>query len=136
MTKVINREELAWAAGFFDGEGHCSGSRRKGDISMNMAQVDPRPLGRFHAAIWGLGKFVGPNKSSSKNGNEFYIWRTTNHEHVQAIVAMLWTFLSEPKREQVKHALVTWNSQPHRIKPQYGPYYERKHRYYKNRIAK
>jgi hypothetical protein len=57
----INREELAWAAGFFDGEGHVSHYAPRGGMQLQ----------------------------------------------IKAIIGMLWVFLSEPKRNQAKKALLS-----------------------------
>jgi hypothetical protein len=48
--------QLAWAAGFFDGEGCVSVRRdkrpgRKPALHLDIEQTDERPLRRFHAAV-------------------------------------------------------------------------------------
>jgi len=43
-------QELAWAAGFFDGEGHCS-ANRGGYVSIMVSQRHREPLERFQAAF-------------------------------------------------------------------------------------
>jgi hypothetical protein len=54
--------ELAWAAGFFEGEG-CVYIDKKGPyLRINLAQVDdPYPLERFARAV-GIGTVKGPHK--------------------------------------------------------------------------
>jgi hypothetical protein len=41
---AVNREELAWAAGFFDGEGCFSFADKAGYASVSIVQVDRKPL--------------------------------------------------------------------------------------------
>ncbi len=107
---IINREELAWAAGFFDGEGYVgvvkAGKRHK-RMALHVHQTDPRPLLRFRNAL-GFGILAGPydNKNGSPNRRPHYRYYVTSFMEVQAIVALLWTWLSEPKKQQAKQALL------------------------------
>ncbi len=108
----INREELAWAAGFFDGEGHVGLASR--GLRASLTQCDPRPLHRFRAAVLGLGSISGPLRvKGHDNWSPRWTWCTQNFEGVQATVAMLWTFLSEPKRDQAHRVLTTHAGLPH-----------------------
>lgn len=94
----LNKQELAWAAGFFDGEGHIgfySSSHQSRKLLVNVAQKDRRPLERFQKAVGGVGVIV-------KNKRGIHYWRSQNFEISQFVVGVLWKFLSEPKREQVK----------------------------------
>ena len=112
MATARHREELAWAAGFFDGEGHVGTGRptsKRLDLYLSISQVERRVLDRFRAAV-GCGKVDGPylHPVSVKRGNEQprYYFQTQRFEYVQAIITMLWTFLSPVKREQALRALM------------------------------
>lgn len=109
MTKPIlclDTHELAWAAGFFDGEGSVFyRGRKRRELALTVAQADRRPLDRFAAAV-GVGAVRGPYKQRYKNGKPYYVFSVSAHTRVQAIIALLWKFLSEPKREQARAALV------------------------------
>src|SRR5436309_3043440 len=103
-----NREDLAWAAGFFDGEGcFCySQSGKYGCVSIGQSELEP--LARFRQAV-GLGKIYGPyvfpktrNRLSKKPQ---YVFRVHGHEGVQAIAAMLWFQLSSIKTTQAIYVL-------------------------------
>jgi len=102
----VNTLELAWAAGFFDGEGHVSASKQAGKRACNMciqiAQTDPEVLHRFQRAVGGLGRVVGPHNYGWR---DVWTFRVNRFEHVQAIVAMLWPFLSGLKRADAHRAL-------------------------------
>lgn len=108
MTFMPNREELAWAAGFFDGEGNVGlfpqNRGRKACLHMSVRQVRREPLDRFHAAVGGLGYVYGPH-INNRGGQDFYSYRCGGHRGVQAVMTMLWKFLSAPKREQTYKAL-------------------------------
>jgi|SRR5665213_3450991 len=101
----INRDEIIWAAGFFDGEG-CAGAykNRRSMIPMiSVSQVDREVLDRFQAAVGGLGKVRGPYINGQ--ATKLFQFRTTKCEAVKAIVEMLIPFLSTIKRTQCQTML-------------------------------
>lgn len=105
----MDRIEVAWAAGLFDGEGWVGMARsgRAGYKYLRLAigqAAPPDVLHRFKAAV-GVGDVQGPYKS--KPGCKLhYQYRVRGFEKVQAVVAMLWPFLSRPKKDQAKDALL------------------------------
>jgi hypothetical protein len=103
----VIREDLAWAAGFLDGEGNfrCQLRRngRGGVLGIHAAQVDRRPLDRL-AAILG-GAVYGPYKQRVENHSEYYSWSLYRTAKAKEAIALLLPFLSEPKREQAQRAL-------------------------------
>jgi hypothetical protein len=106
MSKsILDTHELAWASGFFDGEGSVfyRGRKRK-ELSLSIAQADRRPLDRFCQAV-GIGAVRGPYQQRYKNGKLYFVFSVNTHVRVQAIVAMLWRYLSGPKQEQAAGAL-------------------------------
>jgi hypothetical protein len=106
----VNELDIAWAAGFFDGDGHVSAVRqsRAGNgresrwLRMALGQSDRRPLDRF-AAIFG-GKIipVGPNALSVKPR---WMWYLARRGEVRAAMEAMLPYLSEPKIEQWEAAL-------------------------------
>lgn len=108
-----NREELAWAAGFWDGEGCTTPQRHKtGAVSLHLTvhQVFRPNLERFYAAIGGLGKLYGPEIRNT--GKPISSWATGKFEHGQAVIAMLWPFLSQDKKDQYKRVLAEIKAVP------------------------
>lgn len=114
------REELAWAAGLFDGEGHisCRERRSKGHFSRNIvmtvAQNHPEVLERFRDAV-DLGKIHSidryrPAESKLEGGFITYSWRTGRFEHIQAAAAMIWPWLGSVKRAQIAEMLKFYHS--------------------------
>lgn len=67
-----------------------------------ITQAEPSVLRRFQAAV-GLGKVYGPY--SGPGGREYYAWQLQPFEGVQAVIGMLWNWVSEPKRRQMEEAL-------------------------------
>ncbi len=100
---MVDREQLAWAAGFFDGEGHTNTKTRK-NPSLSIAQVDVRLLQRFQRAVLDLGHINGPYKYTPRQ-QPHYQWNTHKREHVQAVIVMLWEWLGQYKRDQAMKAL-------------------------------
>jgi hypothetical protein len=101
--------ELAWAAGFFDGEGSVSVHRdkrpgRRPAIRLEIEQVDDRPLFRFYVAVGGLGSHS--IRSGPRGPNRRVLYRIfAANEPALTILGRLWPWLSEPKREQIVRVL-------------------------------
>jgi hypothetical protein len=104
----VDTHELAWAAGFFDGEGSIGHYPMRVDgrpsIRISISQVEAEPLLRFHRAVGHLGAVGGPyaKRPPSRPQHRF---SSASFEHVQAIVAMIWPWLSSVKRAQASMAL-------------------------------
>ena len=97
--------ELAWAAGFFDGEGHVR-CNVGGRIALTIAQIDPTVLIRFQSAMGGLGKLYGPYKQKVPNGHEYWQYSVNGFVKVQQVLVLLWSYLSLVKREQFRVAML------------------------------
>ena len=108
VTRTIDREALAWAAGFYEGEGsivaHSHPVSGYSSISVTVSQASTEPLERFKAAL-GLGKLVTRPPSKLENRQTMYLWRVCSYERAQAVIAMLWPWLSIRRREQARRAL-------------------------------
>jgi len=105
--------ELAWAAGFFDGEGCVSVSRTLATaepvIQLSVSQVQREPLDRFAAAV-GVGKVYGPyTKKSKPRAKPCYQWSITGSD-ADAVFERLRPHLCAPKIEKYEHLLEvrTW----------------------------
>jgi hypothetical protein len=111
--RCIDREELAWAAGFFDGEGCFSFTKKAGYAVARIGQVERAPLERFQKAVGGLGTIYGPyfelypGRISRQPWHQYRIYRG---EHVQAVIAMLWFKLGSTKRRQAVTVLTKMRS--------------------------
>lgn len=100
------REELAWAAGFFEGEGVIS-QRQKNGRFVAINNTDMEPLLRFQEAV-GVGKLRGPygpyNNGISRK--PYWTWSASNFEHRQAVIAMLWPWLSARRKVQMAECVL------------------------------
>jgi hypothetical protein len=110
----VNRERLAWAAGFFDGEGNTNAFRRPPagtyNIQMSVTQIHVDTLVRFQSCLGGIGRLHGPYITKTPGTRPQYEWRLGGFEQVQAGVAMLWEWLTPHKREQAADALLKFRS--------------------------
>lgn len=106
--------ELAWAAGFFDGEGHTgylhspSGGGRS--VQMTVPQTETTTLERFHAAVGGLGRVSTRPHHHAKHPNwsSRWDWRCWRKDDVRAVFEMLRPYLSWPKQAQALRAFALY----------------------------
>jgi hypothetical protein len=111
------REALAWAAGFYEGEGTVNacysrytsdlGERRQRktpQFQLRINQVGAEPLIKFMEAV-GTGKVYGPYARTGVKDQ--YQYDVHSFEKVQAIIAMLWPWLSDRRREQARAVLTS-----------------------------
>jgi hypothetical protein len=102
--------ELAWAAGFFDGEGSTylgTVSHRKdwNRLTLGVSQVELVPLERFRAAV-GLGRITGPYLNGKYRGTAKPIWKwTCSGFPAKAVLKLLWLHLTDVKRAQAQRAM-------------------------------
>lgn len=109
--KIASREDRAWAAGFFDGEGCVSVSMQSPHskysypkVTAALAQVHKGPLERFKG-IAGMGNINGPYHYGGASKNPAYQLSICSFEGVQHLAVLLWPSLGSVKRNQFKLAL-------------------------------
>lgn len=126
-----DREQLAWAAGFFDGEGHIGCVKTVGKVGghvnrrlhINVCQTQEGPLERLQAVL-GVGRIYGPYPNRDSNGGQRKPYRQFHIdgvEQVQHAIAALWPWLSRPKRNQAKTAFAEFQDYLARPKVPCGP---------------
>lgn len=107
------KTDLAWAAGFFDGEGWigCNTYKRTSralQIRAQISQKDRRVLDRFAAAL-GVGKVYGPYTHGRGAAELRYSYSANGRPAVTHIIAELWPYLGDVKREQAMLALARYD---------------------------
>lgn len=114
----MNKEDLAWAAGFFDGEGCFSVARTKGSMSVKVtiSQAHPEVLDRFRDIV-GRGTVLPKTRpiNAPSHHKDQWSYQCQNFEGVQYIYTLLWNWLGTIKREQGKRALVTYRNRPLKV---------------------
>jgi hypothetical protein len=100
----MDRHELAWAAGFFDGEGWANRSRRGVQSRINQSDNDgvPNVLVRFKRIV-GCGRIHGPVREDGRQ--DLYYWDVSSRSDVEALTDAIWPWLGDVKRAEFRVAL-------------------------------
>ena len=96
-AKNWSRENLAWAAGIFEGEG-CITRRHKTQTNLVMTMTDEDVVRKFHSII-GHGRVYGPYTNHSGVKPQWR-WVCTGSRHCIAVLAALWCFLGKRRQER------------------------------------
>jgi hypothetical protein len=121
MQKNRDTHELAWAAGFYDGEGctqlmhvqpylKMEKPYRNKDyptIRIIVTQADRPILERFQNAVGG-GNITGPI-TKNRPGRKPLYRLSKNGPAAAEILRAIWPWLSEPKRDQALAAIAIYN---------------------------
>lgn len=106
--------QLAWAAGFFDGEGTVGAdkdprTRRYRAINMEIPQSSadgvPDVLVRFREIV-GVGNISGPHEPRSPWSRlPRYRWLSGGLDNAETVAALIWPWLGTVKRAQFENAM-------------------------------
>lgn len=101
----INPYELAWLAGFTDGDGYFGYSPYSNGLALSfvIGQNGNRSILVRVQKTLGFGRINGPYKRKGRKPN--YRFVVNGFEHVQAIAALLWPWLSTVKRKQAARTI-------------------------------
>lgn len=105
------RENLAWAAGIFEGEGcinHFS-SKNPRSCRLQLYMTDLDVMERF-CQIAGVGEVelcVAPSRL--RGGRKpIYVWRISNWDEWYPFAVAMWPWLGERRRAALKEAIERW----------------------------
>lgn len=100
----MDRHELAWAAGFFDGEGWAAKRTRGVHSRINQAGPDgiPAALLKFQRIV-GVGRLKGPKVEEGKQ--DLYWWEATSSPDVTRVADLIGPWLCPPKRVEFEWTL-------------------------------
>lgn len=106
----MDRHELAWAAGFFDGEGWANAVAQTGrrtrqphaQINQSDNEGIPVALERFHRTV-GVGRIGGPERKPSRIDR--YWWVASSRSDVTHVAALLDPWLGDVKQRGFQDAL-------------------------------
>lgn len=98
---VEYKEQLCWAAGFFDGEGTTSVLKAQRDkyayLRMSVSQKDPTLLYKFQD-IFKCGRVY-------RNKRGIHSWDCYKKENVVSVLSSLWPYISDQKKAQAQKAM-------------------------------
>lgn len=98
-----SRENIAWAAGLFEGEGCIRTTPETAQLSLAMSDEDV--VRRFLAVI-GIGAVYGPTVDKRKpTYKPMWKWCVGGSAKVQAVLAALWAFLGERRKKKAELAI-------------------------------
>lgn len=117
----MDRFELAWAAGFFDGEGWAnavaSSGRKTRQPQARVNQADPNgtpeALLRFKRAVGGLGRIGGPYVKDGRK--DLYRWIVSSRGDVELLHHFLMPWLGQVKLDEFARALDRRAAQSRRV---------------------
>jgi hypothetical protein len=100
----MNRHELAWAAGFFDGEGWANRAGRGVQSRVNQAGPDGMPavLIKFKRVL-GVGRLKGPTVEEGKQ--DLYWWEATSRSDITRVAELIGPELCPAKRSEFERTL-------------------------------
>src|SRR5437660_5128902 len=100
----MERHELAWAAGFFDGEGWANRTGRGVQARINQADPMgiPQVLVKFQRIV-GVGRIAGPEVKERKV--DLYQWVVSSRADVARVAELIGPWLGPVKRANLEHAL-------------------------------
>jgi len=110
-TKGISVKDLAWAAGFWEGEGSVKSNWGKSkkpafwSIQMSAAQKDPWCLHKMRDMFGGRVRLMRSKASSPlvKTGGELYQW-VVSGTRARAFAMTIFAMVSPKRKEQIKKA--------------------------------
>lgn len=108
ITANWTRENLAWAAGLFEGEGSIGrhNLKRGGrpQWRMTMASTDEDVLRRFHEIV-GVGHISGPYCHKNPKHKPYWQWCNIRRAWVFALLVAFWPWLCMRRREKAAQAI-------------------------------
>lgn len=107
---TFSREQLAWAAGLFEGEGSFGFYSSKSvprKVVARLTITDEDVIRHFHSVI-SLGRIYGPH-ITAKGTKPAWTWTTTTFEEAQAVIALLWGWLGARRKNTAKKALIQYH---------------------------
>jgi hypothetical protein len=116
MLEMTMREDIAWAAGLFEGEGSFMVAYAPSYPRAVVIMTDEDVIRRFGAVV-GLGNIRGPYTRKGQPANKwkpFWTWSVSGFEKTQAIYAMFWPWLGARRRQRGKELLSAHVPRRHR----------------------
>lgn len=113
-------EQLAWAAGLFDGDGStCLAKHRTHEgyvtVEVSISQASssgvPEALARFQMAMGSVGRTFGPYAGRGR-GEPIYRYKAVRLADADHVLRSLWPWLGSVKRIQAVFVMATVTAQP------------------------
>lgn len=113
---MTSNTDLAWLAGFIDGEGHFGGRETKGKVNayyitcyLSISQKDPQLLYKVQRIV-GAGSVNGPYLIQTRF--TIYSYRYTGYKNLRLLLPQIWPYLGIPKKQQANAVLRKYKAGP------------------------
>jgi hypothetical protein len=111
ISKNWTPQNLAWAAGLFEGEGSISVKAQTAQLQLSMSDEDV--VRRLHL-IMGVGSFSGPYQDKRKpTYKPMWTWSVGGARKVQAVLAAFWNQLGDRRKAKAKEAIIACSKWTH-----------------------
>mgnify|MGYP001577332679 CR=1 FL=1 len=104
---MVTGTDIAWAAGFLEGDGCVSFF--SGSPSAEAGQATTEPLEKLQRLFGGSIYFYPKGKTCYKPGAPFWVWRV-NGARAVGLLLTLYTFMSSRRKRQIEKALTAWKT--------------------------
>jgi hypothetical protein len=109
MRKKRKGEEVAWAAGLFEGEGciHLmKRSSKNGKAALTLSMADQDVVHRF-SRILGVGNLRGPyTQAPGSHWKPMWTWEAGKRREVQSVLNRVLPFLGERRLAKAREVLI------------------------------
>ena len=96
-------EDIAWAAGLYEGEGSCHIDKR-GSAFVSLTSTDLDVVEKFQRIV-GAGRIYGYDEKRKETYKRAYKWRTTKKSEAANVLAMLLPYLGERRSIKARTVL-------------------------------
>lgn len=108
---AISTIEIAWAAGFLEGEGSFGSHNKLGTPCVRAAQVQKEPLDRLARMFGGGLRLCRRNRKDPRNANSKDIWSWYLYGQRAIEIGMtVFTLLSPKRQEQCAKMIGVWRA--------------------------
>jgi hypothetical protein len=105
IRKVISSRDIAWVAGFLEGEGCFSSNPNRRRLRITANQVDYEPLTRL-LAVCG-GSVIYRHRATVPGEGHIYIWEV-GANRAAGIMLTIYSLMSRRRQGQIRKALEPW----------------------------
>jgi hypothetical protein len=109
-------EEIAWAAGLFEGEGSISLMQQRGrksvGVIMHMGSTDPDVTARFHAIV-GVGNVTIRDRPDPRH-KRVWVWQSAAIDDVRHVARLLAPWLGARRSSRLHEVIAAYEAAPAR----------------------
>lgn len=98
-------KDIAWAAGFLEGEGYISMQHKNKSPVLTAAQVNQEPLLKLKEMFGGKLRFY--KRENPSKGKDYYVWVICG-TNAAMVLMTIYVLLSERLKIRAKEVIETW----------------------------